>query len=250
MNEIHVVIRRNGGYEGWSFQPIAAFVDKAMADQLAANAQQVADALLEKFGDEAYSCRGLNPFDPHMALEPGKNLYDVVTQTVLTAMPVDPGAATADARLFFTSPGLKGLPEIATTEGVALAHQAREYVPIRNTLVMNPTEVEALPLVLASVQLGERVFDLMLEGEFVGRRWGENEGEYEGPSLRLNELTESEQQVLRDTGMAPAQMLWDSAFLSWNERGGDIFLGDVGLLATGETGLVAQLLRLLAARER
>lgn len=42
MAEVYVVMRMTGGFEGWSFEEVATFSDKGLANEIAAAAQNVA----------------------------------------------------------------------------------------------------------------------------------------------------------------------------------------------------------------
>lgn len=188
-----------------------------------------------------------------MQLEPGENRYEVHTHVVRDVVSIDPGASSAAVAVLMMSPALATLGAIATHEQVALARPEREYEMAPELVISrNPTGQRARDRTLASMQYGERVFDLQLEAEFVGQTWAHERGEEEGEPrpVLLTELTPEEQDVVRETGKLPERLFWDSAFLAWVERGGELSYHSVGLLTTGEQAMAAQLLRLLATPRR
>jgi hypothetical protein len=245
MGEIHTVMCMTGGYEGWSFYEVASFHDKHLAETLAANAQLVADTLIERFGGEVFGAQGLNPHDPRMSLEPGRIVYQVRSMPVLSHAPADPANKADEARVLYMSPTLSALPTIANTLQVALEHLDRNYEYTQGAPATALRKPQALAVLLASVEVSGQVFDLTLEGEFEGKPWDEEKGEYlETPAL-LSDFSRDELCLMRDRGKLPEAWFWDEARLDWCARGESGPGEWVDLLATSPRELVGQLLRLL-----
>ena len=201
MRQIHRVIACTGQYDCYEQREVATFVDKAVAERLAHDAQAVADAILAC--GTGVQDKGQNPHDLLMVIRDDTMQYVVHSSDVLDAPEADPAADLSLLGEIFDHFDFSLKTD--HWNGVEVEQRCGLRAPSGETesLCGDLTEPERVPVELRTLTYRNLTFKLVLTGHLTLQRWDEAKSTFDTPVVRLEDLTDAELEEALKLGAAP-----------------------------------------------
>ena len=247
MPQVYSVIACTGEYDNWSRREVATFVEKAVAEKLAQDAQAVADQILARgtgVGD-----KGQNPHDLLMKIDDDVISYSVRSHKVLDEPHCDPAENSSQLgpvtdHFDFSDRGCFWNP-VMVEQNLG----PRELTGELFDAYHNEQEVaERAPVLLREVNYRNLSFGLYLCSQLAAQRWND-EDRYNTRLLYLKDLSPEELDESLETGKAPAmlyattepQLTWKCSQLEGS------FVEDLRLVPADPQECAKQLIRIFEA---